>query len=70
MQSNPKAQASLRIAQFRCKLHCGVRAVSFAGSRNIVPSCRTGTSSEIRNDNLQVTVTAKCKKTDSTKIEK
>jgi hypothetical protein len=25
-------------------------------SRNIVPSCRTGTSSEIRNDNLQVTV--------------
>ena len=25
-------------------------------SRNIVPFCRTGTSSEIRNDNLQVTV--------------
>ena len=24
-------------------------------SRIIVPSCRTGTSSEIRNDNLQVT---------------
>ena len=27
-------------------------------SRNIVPSYRTGTSSEIRNDNLQVTVVA------------
>ena len=31
-------------------------------SRNIVPSCRTGTSSEIRNDNLQVTVTCKVEK--------
>jgi hypothetical protein len=31
-------------------------------SRNIVPSCRTGTSSEIRNDNLQVTVVHHAKK--------
>ncbi len=30
-------------------------------SRNIVPSCRTGTSSEIRNDNLQVAVRGKAK---------
>lgn len=37
-------------------------------SRNIVPSYRTGTSSEIRNDNLQVTVDKKLGKFNMNRI--
>ena len=37
-------------------------------SRNIVPSCRTGTSFEIRNENLKVTITKNTDKNRSTSI--